>query len=198
MYSKHSNMAVCGAEANGTEEIRKKLAEMEANFFPCKFTLNWVSCHPSVQESVLVLVRGTMLTRDASRSFTQTFILAKAFTTGAYYIGNDVLELSEPLSQEETSFEPVEVEQEQEAEQWAEEPMPAEEPAPEPEPVVEEEPEPEPEPEPVQEPEPEPEPEPVVEPEPEPVKEPEASAGAGGGEGCEACPCARCGEACRC
>eukprot|EP01064_Diplonema_japonicum_P030281 TRINITY_DN510_c0_g1_i1.p1 TRINITY_DN510_c0_g1~~TRINITY_DN510_c0_g1_i1.p1 ORF type:complete len:391 (+),score=140.72 TRINITY_DN510_c0_g1_i1:46-1218(+) len=149
MYSTTSEMVTeTGDSVKGVEDIKHVLNNKSLQ--ERKFRITGLASYPSIHDSVLVLVRGTMLTKEESQNFVQTFVLGRSKSDSTtYFIRNDILE-----------FRGVEEQCEAAA------PAPIEEPVPEPEP------------EPVYEPEPEPEPEyvapaPVVEkePTPEPVVE---------------------------
>eukprot|EP01060_Flectonema_neradi_P011110 TRINITY_DN1816_c0_g1_i1.p1 TRINITY_DN1816_c0_g1~~TRINITY_DN1816_c0_g1_i1.p1 ORF type:complete len:375 (+),score=121.34 TRINITY_DN1816_c0_g1_i1:87-1211(+) len=64
-----------------------------------KFTIEAIGAYPGVSESVLVMVRGAILTVDTTRKFNQVFSLAKR-DASKYYIQNDVLEIVDSATQE--------------------------------------------------------------------------------------------------
>ena len=113
MYSKGSVFAHCEAGqplefTEGREAIHNILAEeTEANR---KFELINIDCIPSMNQSILVLVQGMMLTKDASRGFSHTFLLGKNVADQAYYIHNDVMRICEPLDEDNSEEEEEEEE----------------------------------------------------------------------------------------
>eukprot|EP01060_Flectonema_neradi_P038407 TRINITY_DN803_c0_g1_i3.p1 TRINITY_DN803_c0_g1~~TRINITY_DN803_c0_g1_i3.p1 ORF type:complete len:373 (+),score=83.54 TRINITY_DN803_c0_g1_i3:73-1191(+) len=115
MYSKSSVFAHCEAGqplefTEGREAIHEKLKEeLESDR---KFELVNVDCIPSLNQSVLVLVQGMMLTKDASRGFAHTFLLGKNVADQAYYIHNDIMRICEPLDDDDDEEEEEEEEEE--------------------------------------------------------------------------------------
>lgn len=137
MYNKNAYMAIPEADFTGGHEIASYLSSIAPGR---KYRIHKVGAYESADNSVVVVAKGTMLTRDQTMVFSQTFVLVK-LSENQYCIRNDI------LVDFQTQTPPVvEAVVEEEVEEVVEETVVEAEPEPEPEPVVEVEAVPEPTP----------------------------------------------------
>eukprot|EP00659_Diplonema_papillatum_P006952 gene6952-10696_t len=93
----------------GREDIKAKLAQVAAESGnDCKFNIVQADCIPSLNDSIMILVQGVMLTATSARDFAHLFLLGR--TADAYYIHNDVMRVCD---EEEDDYEEAEEEEEE-------------------------------------------------------------------------------------
>lgn len=73
----------------GRSAIAAQLAEVSV--VERKYSISTLEAHPTVNDSVLIIVRGTCLMLRSSEDFVHTFVIARA-QGGTYYIHNDCME----------------------------------------------------------------------------------------------------------